>query len=245
MGTLDRGFKTWAERTAATLRRELEIGPLAPIDPFRVAAFLGIDVCTPRDIPGLPPDVIDPLLVGDPYGWSAVSLATDGGGLVIYNPRKSKRHHARARALPPGPQAHDDHPLAGLGPRHSVLRREAGRRGQLARLGRSSSARCADCMSTTTDERASHRRNVRRQRAPCRLPHAHHRRRLPAPGPTSRRLRAVITTDLGSSRSAPPRQPHCVSLTGLQLSVARDGHGHLFGTVHFPQDASAPTAHQN
>lgn len=94
MGNLDRGFKTWAERTAATLRRELKIGPLAPIDPFRVAAFLGIEACTPRNIPGLPADVIDPLLEGDPYGWSAVSLATDGGGLVIYNPRKSRGRRA-------------------------------------------------------------------------------------------------------------------------------------------------------
>jgi Zn-dependent peptidase ImmA (M78 family) len=95
MGTLDRGFKSWAERTAATLRRELTIGPLAPIDPFHVASFLDIDVRTPRDIPGLPEDVIDPLLEGDPYGWSAISLASDGGGgLLIYNPRKSKGRRA-------------------------------------------------------------------------------------------------------------------------------------------------------
>ena len=94
METLDRGFKSWAERTAATLRRELEIGALAPIDPLRVAAFLGVDVRTPRDIPRLPTDVIEPLLEEDPYGWSAVSLATNGGGLLIYNPRKSKGRRA-------------------------------------------------------------------------------------------------------------------------------------------------------
>lgn len=94
METLDRGFKSWAERTAATLRRELDLGPLAPIDPFRVAAFLGVDVRTPREIPDLPPDVIDPLLEGDPFGWSAVSLAINGGGLLIYNPRKSKGRRA-------------------------------------------------------------------------------------------------------------------------------------------------------
>lgn len=94
MGTLDRGFKSWAERTAATLRRELDLSALAPVDPFRVAAFLGIDVCTPEDIPGLPADVIHSLLEGDPYGWSAVSLASNGGGLLIYNPRKSKGRRA-------------------------------------------------------------------------------------------------------------------------------------------------------
>lgn len=94
METLDRGFKSWAERTAATLRRELDLETLAPIDPFRVAAFLGVDVCTPREIPQLPADVIDPLLEGDPFGWSAVSLAINGGGLLIYNPRKSKGRRA-------------------------------------------------------------------------------------------------------------------------------------------------------
>ena len=94
MGTLDRGFKSRAERTAATLRRELELEPLAPIDPLHVASFLGVDVCTPREIPGLPADVIDPLLDGDPFGWSAVSLAFNGGGLLIYNPRKSKGRQA-------------------------------------------------------------------------------------------------------------------------------------------------------
>ena len=94
METLDRGFKSWAERTAATLRRELEVGALVAIDPFRVASFLGVEVRTPHDIPGLPADVIEALLEGDPYGWSAVSLVTDGGGLLIYNPRKSKGRRA-------------------------------------------------------------------------------------------------------------------------------------------------------
>ncbi len=94
METLDRGFKSWAERTAATLRRELKVAPLAPIDPLRTAALLGIEVCTPRDVPGLPDDVANALLDGDPYGWSAVSLAIKDGGLVIYNPRKSKGRRA-------------------------------------------------------------------------------------------------------------------------------------------------------
>lgn len=94
MGSLDRGFKSWAERTAGTLRRELGLEPLAPVDPLQVATTLGIEVCTPRDLAGLPASVLDQLLEVDPFGWSAVSLATDGGGLVIYNPRKSKARQA-------------------------------------------------------------------------------------------------------------------------------------------------------
>lgn len=91
---LDRGFKSWAERTAATFRKELGLGLLDPIDPLAVASFLGVKVCTPHDLPGLPRDVLDQLLDGDPYGWSAVSLVVDDGGLLIYNPRKSAGRRA-------------------------------------------------------------------------------------------------------------------------------------------------------
>lgn len=91
---LDRGFKSWAERTAATLRKELGLAPLSPIDPLAVASLLEISVCTPNDLPGIPPDVLDQLLDRDPFGWSAVSLAVGDGGLLIYNPRKSRGRQA-------------------------------------------------------------------------------------------------------------------------------------------------------
>ena len=94
MATFERGFKSWAERTALTLRRELGLSALDRLDPLKLAAYLDIKVCTPRQIPGLPKDVIEQLLKEDPFGWSAVSLLVDGGGLLIYNPRKSEGRRA-------------------------------------------------------------------------------------------------------------------------------------------------------
>lgn len=97
MASLDRGFKTWAERTALNLRRELGLKSFEPLEPLILAEYLGIEVITPSQIPGLPLNVMDQLLTHDPWGWSAVSLLLadgDSNGLVIYNPRKSKGRRA-------------------------------------------------------------------------------------------------------------------------------------------------------
>lgn len=95
MRTFDRGFKSWAERTSLTLRREIGIAPDDPLDPLQLATFLEVNVWTPHKVPGLQKEVLDQLLQRDPWGWSAVSLLlADGRGLVIYNPRKSKPRQA-------------------------------------------------------------------------------------------------------------------------------------------------------
>ncbi|MGE0133135.1 MAG: ImmA/IrrE family metallo-endopeptidase [Blastocatellales bacterium] len=90
MKTLERGFKTWAERTALAFRRELGLTVNDPLPPERFATYLGIQLWTPRNIPDLPPEVTEQLLEKDPWGWSAISL----NGIIIYNPRKSKGRRA-------------------------------------------------------------------------------------------------------------------------------------------------------
>jgi hypothetical protein len=89
MPSLDRGFKSWAELTSLTIRRELDLAPHDCLDPKQFAAFLDVDLWTPHEVPGITEDLLDQLLERDPWGWSAVSLNLDGRGLVIYNPRKS------------------------------------------------------------------------------------------------------------------------------------------------------------
>ncbi len=89
MSTFDRGFKAWAERTALAFRRELKLAAFDPLEPELLAAHLGITLWTPRDIPWLPADVLEQLIETDPWGWSGVSLALNGHGVIIYNPRKS------------------------------------------------------------------------------------------------------------------------------------------------------------
>jgi hypothetical protein len=89
MGVLERGFKTWAEQLALSIRRELDLVPHAPLPPLCLAEHLGVRVWTPRDVPGLPQTVLDQLLQHDPDGWSAVTCSVDDAALIIYNPRHS------------------------------------------------------------------------------------------------------------------------------------------------------------
>jgi hypothetical protein len=94
MVTLVRGFKTWAERTAASLRRELDLQPIEPISPARLTEFLEVQLWTPRDVPGLSQASLDQLLKHDPSGWSAVACKVGGDDVVIYNPEHSDGRQA-------------------------------------------------------------------------------------------------------------------------------------------------------
>lgn len=102
--TLDRGFKAWAERTAAALRSELALEPSEPLLPVRLAAHFGVTLWTCDEVPGMPDDILRQLTVTDPWGWSAVTLNLGQRIIVIYNNRRT-----------PGRQASDiTHELAHL-----------------------------------------------------------------------------------------------------------------------------------
>jgi hypothetical protein len=94
MPTFDRGFKSFAERTAIGLRRELNLLPHDPLDPVKLASSLDIRLLTPAEIQDLPADILHQLLENDPFGWSAVTLLLGKDAVVIYNPRKSKGRKA-------------------------------------------------------------------------------------------------------------------------------------------------------
>src|SRR5579863_7422351 len=94
MTTLERGFKTWTERTAASIRRELGLGAHQPLDVWSLASFLEVQLKTPKEVAGMPTSVLDQLLVHDPQGWSAVSLTLGEKAIVIYNPQHSKARQA-------------------------------------------------------------------------------------------------------------------------------------------------------
>jgi Zn-dependent peptidase ImmA (M78 family) len=94
MTTLERGFKTWAERTAASIRRDLGLAAHQPLDVRSLAAFLEVQLKTPNEVSGIPTDVLDQLLVHDPSGWSAVSLTLGDRAVIIYNPRHSAARQA-------------------------------------------------------------------------------------------------------------------------------------------------------
>jgi len=86
---LERGFKSWAERTSINLRTDLGLRPFEPLLPAQLASYLEVHLCTPLDIPGIPQNVLDQLPKHDPSGWSGVSIQRFGRALVIYNPEHS------------------------------------------------------------------------------------------------------------------------------------------------------------
>jgi hypothetical protein len=109
---LERGFKTWAERTALSLRRDLGLSPDAPMNPTLLAEYLQVRLCTPGDIDDLPDSVRTQLLVVDPWGWSAVSQFSSDHAMIIYNPHSKGRQasdimHELAHFI----LAHDQGPL--------------------------------------------------------------------------------------------------------------------------------------
>lgn len=94
MSPLPRGFKTWTEHLSAGIRRELGLPPTAPLPQVRLAEYLGVRLLTPRDIPGMPAEVLAQLLDHDPSGWSAVTQEVDGSTVVIHNSRHSPARQA-------------------------------------------------------------------------------------------------------------------------------------------------------
>jgi hypothetical protein len=94
MSTLERGFKTWCERRAKSLREDLKLGEDEPVDVFRVAKHLGVKVLTPKDIDGMSGEDLRQLLIQDAAGWSAVTVDLPGQKLIIHNPRHSRGRQA-------------------------------------------------------------------------------------------------------------------------------------------------------
>jgi Zn-dependent peptidase ImmA (M78 family) len=94
MATLERGFKSWAERTAASIRRELGVSDDGPLDLGALAELIGVRLMVPSEVVAIPQEALRILLVDDPGGWSAVSLTSRERAVVIYNPCHSKARQA-------------------------------------------------------------------------------------------------------------------------------------------------------
>lgn len=92
--TLERGFKSWAERTATGMRRELSLSPFQPLEPRELAAYLQVQLLTPHQVDGITQEILHQLLVKDPWGWSALTLGRGQSALVIYNPTHSPGRQA-------------------------------------------------------------------------------------------------------------------------------------------------------
>lgn len=95
--TLRRGFKADAERIAADQRQLLGLAPTDPIDPFRLLQHHRITVRTPADVAALALMPRDTLQRLDEYSdfWSALTVRTPAGIVVVHNPQHERpRQHS-------------------------------------------------------------------------------------------------------------------------------------------------------
>lgn len=93
-GTLERGFKARAERTSAGLRAELGLTPFERVNPHVLGGFLEVKLLTPSDVPGMSAELLEQLLIIDPWGWSAVTIVQGESARIIFNPSHSDGRQA-------------------------------------------------------------------------------------------------------------------------------------------------------
>ncbi len=84
----DRGFKSWCERYAASIREKLQLAPTNPLGPRVLAEHLGVRVWTPHDVKGLSGKSLQILLHSGSETrscWSAVTVVVGANTAVILN----------------------------------------------------------------------------------------------------------------------------------------------------------------
>lgn len=89
-----RGFKTWCEQTAASLRVKKGMPPYAALHARILAEELAVEIMTPDDLHRLRPDDIGAdcvhrLLNDHSASWSAITIPNKEKPLVIFNPAHS------------------------------------------------------------------------------------------------------------------------------------------------------------
>ncbi len=95
--TLRRGFKAEAERWAAEQRALLGLRPSDPLNPMALLALHQITVRTPAEVATLALMPADTLQVLDDHAeaWSALTVRTPAGVVVVHNPQHERpRQHS-------------------------------------------------------------------------------------------------------------------------------------------------------
>lgn len=90
----ERGFKTWCENTAESIRKKMHLKPWSSLDPRQLADQLGVKVWDLSDIPDLATGTKDHLSSADRDEWSAVTVNANEQQVVVINPTHSPARQA-------------------------------------------------------------------------------------------------------------------------------------------------------
>lgn len=84
---MSKNFLVWVERRANKLRCLAGLNATEPLDPYKLAPILGLELLTPFQVQGMNSDCLDQLLIKDSSSWSAGTLHLPGQkAVVILNP---------------------------------------------------------------------------------------------------------------------------------------------------------------
>jgi hypothetical protein len=90
-----RGFKNWCETIALQRRVALDLKPIDPLPPQRLADSLSVQVFTVDQVPGLDRGTTDVLLGREGLdSWSAVTITDGSKNIVILNSGHSRGRSA-------------------------------------------------------------------------------------------------------------------------------------------------------
>ncbi|MBU6389172.1 ImmA/IrrE family metallo-endopeptidase [Patescibacteria group bacterium] len=90
----ERGFKSWAENTAISLRKRLGLSEVDPLGTKELTSYLAIKIWTLNDIPNLSVEAKRYLLSKDGDEWSAITLREGNADVIIINSSHSPRRQA-------------------------------------------------------------------------------------------------------------------------------------------------------
>jgi len=89
----ERGFKSWSENVAISVRNELSLQSTDPLPPDRLADHLGIHLWTPRDLEIDAQDLAT-LVEEEQDGWSAFTVSWVGRSAIVFNSAHSRRRQS-------------------------------------------------------------------------------------------------------------------------------------------------------
>ncbi len=90
---MERGFKSRCEEMARSLRRELGLGHVDPLDADQLAGYLDVSVWSVSEI-GLSDHDLRQLVEVDADSWSAITVAAFGREAIIVNPVHSRGRYS-------------------------------------------------------------------------------------------------------------------------------------------------------
>ncbi|HMM40983.1 MAG TPA: ImmA/IrrE family metallo-endopeptidase, partial [Thermomicrobiales bacterium] len=74
-----------AEERSVALRRTLSLSPTSPLPARKLAYHCQVPIIGPNQVPGMPVEHIEQLLMIDSWGWSAVTVPVGDWSLIICN----------------------------------------------------------------------------------------------------------------------------------------------------------------